>query len=438
MTVTYFSSQQESILRLVTLGSATVSLACSLVVIVTYYLLPHLRTFRNRIVLFICIADIILNISLIGGSFASGSQVACKCFAVVTNFSFLAMSFWSLCLVIALHRILCSDRNVGEYERYFHMLGWGAPVLITTALCVVGVLGWSGGWCWVHPDDIDSYRWVYVPLLIATVVAIVLVGCTYHMLVSVVNPHLSQAGSVLVPDSQSNALWKASVSELLSDSMACEPMTGSLGATPNATPHHSEHLLDYDIASPHLCYDRSAVRTLLHLECATSRHYLWYTVTFVFVATPCYINHFYYEFTHTDGKASSTQFILALLQALSQPLHGLFTFVVFSLNKPMMMEYRRLFSEGRQPCPVTTAPAGLPIGQHDKVEVGAMQLQLQALQEQIALLQQAKEAALMSSTSGGTTAAAISDLDKAVSALKEQSLRLEQQLTLTEMSSSRW
>merc|ERR1712195_451062 len=84
MTMTYFSSQQESILRLVTLGSATVSLACSLVVIVTYYLLPHLRTFRNRIVLFICIADIILNISLIGGSFASGSQVACKCFAVMT------------------------------------------------------------------------------------------------------------------------------------------------------------------------------------------------------------------------------------------------------------------------------------------------------------------------------------------------------------------
>merc|ERR1711865_697010 len=339
MTMTYFSSQQESILRLVTLGSATVSLACSLVVIVTYYLLPHLRTFRNRIVLFICIAD--------------------------------------------------------------------------------------------------SYRWVYVPLLIATVVAIVLVGCTYHMLVSVVNPHLSQAGSVLVPDSQSNALWKASVSEPLSDSMACEPMTGSLGATPNATPNHSEHLLDYDIASPHLCYDRSAVRTLLHLECATSRHYLWYTVTFVFVATPCYINHFYYEFTHTDGKASSTQFILALLQALSQPLHGLFTFVVFSLNKPMMMEYRRLFSEGRRPCPVSTAPAGLPMGQHDKVEVGAMQLQLQALQEQIALLQQAKEAAVMSTTSGGTTAAAMNDLDKAVSALKEQSSRLEQQLTMTDMA-SRW
>eukprot|EP00658_Telonema_sp_P-2_P073636 TRINITY_DN6273_c0_g1_i1.p1 TRINITY_DN6273_c0_g1~~TRINITY_DN6273_c0_g1_i1.p1 ORF type:complete len:150 (+),score=38.18 TRINITY_DN6273_c0_g1_i1:145-594(+) len=132
-----------------------------------------------------------------------------------------------------------------------------------------------------------------------------------------------------------------------------------------------------------------------------------------------------------DHEPNQIQFALALTQATVQPLHGLFTFVIFSLNKTMLTEYRRLFGQRflRQDVP----PSRTEESKKDKVEVSAMQQQLRALQEQIALLSQARESALHLNPSVGA-GGALGDLDRAMTALKEQSSRLAQQLTMAEMS----
>ncbi len=124
-------------------------------------------------------------------------------------------------------------------------------------------------------------------------------------------------------------------------------------------------------------------------ECAASRHYLLVTVTFVLVASPCYANHIYRE---VNGESL---FILSLIQAIVQPLHGLFTFIIFSLNKAMLGEYRKVFARKHEKNDTQTEQSGL-----NKVEMGAMVQQLDAYREQIVLLQQAREAIMISNPGG--------------------------------------
>ena len=405
--------------------------------------------------MYVCLADLMLAIGLIGGALSLHQELGCKCFAVLVNLSFLGLCFWSLCLVIALYRILRSDRNVRQYELYFHMVGWGVPVLLTGALCWLGKLGRSGGWCWVEPENISSYRWVYIPLLTATILAIVLVICTYRMLSRVVNPQYSPVKGT--GEHCTTGHWETSLSELLSHSdnllslpcpAACSDVdTPSTDYTlddplghptvPQTDPISPQVLTDQlrPCGAHAISYDRSAVRNLLRYECRTSHQYLWYTASFVFVVLPCCSNHFYHEYTNHEGKMDevSAGFGLAMVQAFVQPLHGLLSFIIFSLNRNMLVEYRERFGLGvkkdvRQPLSVEN--------KRERVDISAMQQQLTALQEQIVLLQQARES-VVHGTLGSTPGSAVDlklDLDKAVTALKAQTEQLSQQMLMAEMS----
>jgi hypothetical protein len=118
------------------------------------------------------------------------------CYAQAINLTYWNVAIWLWIAVIgcAMYLIIVKRlTNIGkfllgsfftvtaEYEKYFHLLCWGTPALISVIMGMTGVIGDTGPWCWITADHV-VYRFAlfYGWLVLAWIVDFVFLGLTAY------------------------------------------------------------------------------------------------------------------------------------------------------------------------------------------------------------------------------------------------------------------
>lgn len=151
------------------LVTASLSVAGSTFIMVTYLIWPDLRTTARKLLVFLSIADFL---NCMGNAVGAACTKWCgpgemdtdtsNCIvqSVITTFASLASFFWTVCIAAFLYATFVHGEvpKTNRWVRIFHALCWGVPLAITAAAFACSALGNdesldSSGWCWVrrHP-----------------------------------------------------------------------------------------------------------------------------------------------------------------------------------------------------------------------------------------------------------------------------------------------
>jgi hypothetical protein len=155
-----FPASDSATLRIVTLTSAGLSLFGSAVILLSYILLPRLRTFPFRLVCFLCTADFFASASYFVGlgdlrtSLVCTGAFSCYLEAAMTQYFDVATFCWMACIAFNVYQVLVkgSGRAVESFERRYHFFAWGLPLLLLLAAASTRSLGDAGLWCWIKPS----------------------------------------------------------------------------------------------------------------------------------------------------------------------------------------------------------------------------------------------------------------------------------------------
>jgi len=119
---------------------------------------------------------------------------------------------------------------------------------------------------------------------------------------------------------------------------------------------------------------QSKAAAMLVLESRATKHYLWYLLAFIVVQLPGFCYRMYQLYT---PERSSLQYVLYLLQAITQPAQGLFTCMLYNYNRRYTLE-KNNEETGDSP---QLAPR----------EMAALREQVTSIEEQVQLLRFACE-----------------------------------------------
>ncbi|CAD7925234.1 unnamed protein product [Amoebophrya sp. A120] len=166
-------AEEYPLLRSVNLLVSALSMASCQVVIGGYLLLPHLRKFFTRLILYLSIADMWLACASVIGHFPNPSSTGCLVQSTFFVFFSLASFLWSSAISHSLRLLLFRGKQTPsfkemEVETKMHKVCWGVPFGVT--LCVVLTHGYgpAGFWCWIQGRNSygSALRFLlfYVPL----------------------------------------------------------------------------------------------------------------------------------------------------------------------------------------------------------------------------------------------------------------------------------
>jgi len=173
---------------------STLSLFGSLMVVLLYLLLPSLRTFKGRLLVYLSIADIVWTAAILTGlsSFHSNatngdefviSDGLCQVSGFLLQWFIVSEDFWIATIAIYLFFIIVKRKDLKKKEWIFHVINWGVPFLVAI-LPFLGVgigYGIAGTWCWVI-DPVARLVFSYFFVWTAFVIIIVCYGwIVYHI-----------------------------------------------------------------------------------------------------------------------------------------------------------------------------------------------------------------------------------------------------------------
>lgn len=160
------------------------SIAGSLLVILTYVLFKNLRTVARQLLVNLSEADILANLSQIFGMAANLSRnrntthasrsdhvhfdvaAACASQGGLSLFGTVACFLWTIALAVYLFALLVVKRSKARrgLVAIFYVICWGLPLTLVVAYASGGFLGYEEvahvGWCYVRSGS--GHRWITV------------------------------------------------------------------------------------------------------------------------------------------------------------------------------------------------------------------------------------------------------------------------------------
>ncbi|KAL3861115.1 hypothetical protein ACJMK2_007184 [Sinanodonta woodiana] len=165
---------------------ALVGTSCSLSILgavsiaLTYFLLPEIRNFPRKLLLYLTFADL-LNacgnlmgtiryvLSKSGDKYGDNLRTStyninksevCIIQSCITTFSSLASFFWTVIIAVYIFTAVVYSSRVfkgAKAECFYHILSWGIPGTITITAVALKVLGEdhsmvTSSWCWIRSD----------------------------------------------------------------------------------------------------------------------------------------------------------------------------------------------------------------------------------------------------------------------------------------------
>ena len=136
----------------------------TLFIIVSYFLWKDIRSKSRRILVYISIADFCTAVATVAATasfWLTGSETKQVCFiqSIIGTLSVLCSFFWTAFMAVYLYLNVCkkTSRFANRLLYFFHMCGWGVPVVIVSIGASTNKLGNNGdqvtsGWCWVNKN----------------------------------------------------------------------------------------------------------------------------------------------------------------------------------------------------------------------------------------------------------------------------------------------
>ncbi|KAL3861110.1 hypothetical protein ACJMK2_007182 [Sinanodonta woodiana] len=163
-----------------TATSCCMSIFGAIFIIVTYCLLPGIRNFPRKLLLYLTLADILTAFGNLMGTIRylilkDGEKIAnnsgtifyyasinevCVIQSFITTFSNMASFFWTVVIAVYMFTAVVHPSQVFKgvkAECVYHLLSWGIPGAITITALALNVLGeensiGTGSWCWIRSD----------------------------------------------------------------------------------------------------------------------------------------------------------------------------------------------------------------------------------------------------------------------------------------------
>jgi len=156
--------------------SCCMSTIGSSMVIIAFILFPSLRTFRGRLVFFLCVANFIWMLSMLIGlsSFFKGSVNEtleinlpfCEFLGFLVQWFEISDGFWVCSIAVYLYLSIVKGKHVKEYEWLFHVICWGVPFILSLIPWFIpGGYRVAGSWCWIHSTE-NQLLFTYVFILL--------------------------------------------------------------------------------------------------------------------------------------------------------------------------------------------------------------------------------------------------------------------------------
>lgn len=157
---------KEILDKVLTTTTASLSIFGTLVIMITFVLWPDIRKTSRQIIVYISIGDFFVACSNILGVWERGMDnwtSACKIQAAIGTVAVLSTFFWTVYLSVYFYLVISKKISIDTERRimlWFHLTGWGIPLVITVIAKESGAFGYSGdlvssGWCWISSDQ----RW---------------------------------------------------------------------------------------------------------------------------------------------------------------------------------------------------------------------------------------------------------------------------------------
>ncbi|KAK3594991.1 hypothetical protein CHS0354_019921 [Potamilus streckersoni] len=160
--------------------SCCMSIFGAIFIAVTYCLLPEIRNFPRKLLLYLTFADILTAFGNLMGTiryvllrdgekiannsgtiyyYASKNEV-CVIQSFITTFSSMASFFWTVVIAVYMFTAVVHPSQVFsgiKAKCVYHLLSWGIPGAITIIAVALDVLGedysiGTGSWCWIRSD----------------------------------------------------------------------------------------------------------------------------------------------------------------------------------------------------------------------------------------------------------------------------------------------
>ncbi|KAL3887314.1 hypothetical protein ACJMK2_027256 [Sinanodonta woodiana] len=159
-----------------TIAFSSLSIFGGFVIFWTYWLIPSVRNFTRKLLLYLTLADILNASGTLFGTINflsnnSTENVVCKAQAYITTFAAMASFFWTL--VITAHLMVAiqfqSNRTRSAIlQVLYHAVCWGIPGIIIVVAGSENVLGPSyrvtGMWCFINDNltSVEKTTWILI------------------------------------------------------------------------------------------------------------------------------------------------------------------------------------------------------------------------------------------------------------------------------------
>eukprot|EP00744_Colponema_vietnamica_P017789 GILI01025038.1.p1 GENE.GILI01025038.1~~GILI01025038.1.p1 ORF type:complete len:290 (+),score=57.27 GILI01025038.1:123-992(+) len=156
----YFSEKERIAIQAVTLTGASLSMLGSGMIVISYFAFHRLRTFPFKLICLLSISDFISSLAYFF-SLRPEDSTLCYVGSSLTQFFNVATFFWTSIIAFNIYQALVKVRSndeVKKLEIFYHIVGWGVPLILLIVVIATDALGYSGLWCWISNAN-QWQRW---------------------------------------------------------------------------------------------------------------------------------------------------------------------------------------------------------------------------------------------------------------------------------------
>ncbi|RDD39779.1 G-protein coupled receptor 1 [Trichoplax sp. H2] len=141
---------------------ASLSIAGSFAMIFLIWLFKKYQFFAQRLLLYLSIACLINSITFLMADSVEPSP-KCTFEAVMITISVWAILLWVILITFNLYWSAVAKKSTERFEIYYHLIGWGIPVVISVIPFSSNKYGPAGVWCWIENDPAWRFAIWYGP-----------------------------------------------------------------------------------------------------------------------------------------------------------------------------------------------------------------------------------------------------------------------------------
>eukprot|EP01147_Barroeca_monosierra_P007733 gene7733-7731_t len=174
-----FSHEQCEVIIYTRIACAALSLIGCATILFSIWLYRKQRNFAQRLVMWLTVAATFDSIPYFFGTQHPPNDAFCDIQAFWVSVFDWVVLLWICALTFYLHMLIIQGRDTARYERGYHLIVWGLPLIPAVIPLAFQAYAPAGAWCWIVETQV-LMRFVlwYIPMLIL----LIGIGISYAMM----------------------------------------------------------------------------------------------------------------------------------------------------------------------------------------------------------------------------------------------------------------